>query len=156
MKRGFIVVVSVILIGLAGFWVVRSQKAARHQGGPIIDSMPELTWVRNELKLDDAQFEKVGALHRAYRPKCADMCRRLSLAHEKVETLAEAGNGMTPELEVAIKEHAQVHAECQRAMLEHLYQTAELLHPSQAARYLEIMVPEAIDSTHPASGAKED
>lgn len=154
MKRGLIVLVCVLLAGFAGFWLMRSQKAPRHHG-TIIDSMPELAWVKTDLKLTDAQFGKVSDLHAAYRPKCADMCRSLAEAHEAIEALAEKDRRMTPELEAAIRRHAAVHAACQQAMLEHLYQTAALLDPGQATRYLEVMVPEALESAHGKSGTPE-
>ena len=64
-----------------------------------------------------------------------------------LEILARSGRAISPELTAAIRDHARVHAECQQKMLEHLYQTADLLDDKQAARYLETMVPHALDST---------
>lgn len=153
MKRGLILVLAVLLAGFAGFSITRYQKvASQHGDGVLLDAMPELSWVKSELKLTDGQFEKVSALHVAYRPKCEEMCHSLSRAHRKVGELAAANGVMTPELEAAIREHAEVHAACQRAMLEHLYQTAALLEPAQGSRYLGIMIPQALDSANGAPG----
>jgi hypothetical protein len=98
------------------------------------------------LQLSDEQFAKATALHVAYRPVCEEMCDRIARAHASLESLARGGRGITPELAEAIRHHARVHAECQQKMLEHLYQTADLLDERQAARFLESMVPHALDS----------
>lgn len=148
MKKGLLILLVALVAGAIAFWVTRShrQSAAVHSE-VLLDSMPELAWLRTELKLSDDQFAKAGELHAAYRPTCARMCRNIAEAHAKLEPLARGGRGMSPELEAAIRHHARVHAECQKAMLEHLYETAALLDDKQAARYLETMVPHALDSS---------
>ena len=145
MKRGFAILVLALAAGIVAYCVTRSQQQPLRQE-VLLDSMPELAWLRSELKLSDTQFAKACELHAAYRPKCAAMCQRIAEAQAKLEALASGGRGMSPELEAAIGEHARVHAECQQRMLEHLYQTAALFDEKQAARYLETMVPHALDS----------
>lgn len=146
MKKGLLILGLALLAGIATFCVTRMHRQAAPDG-VLLDSMPELSWLRTGLQLTDDQFAKAGQLHAAYRPVCAEMCHNIAMAHEKLETLARSGRGMTPELDAAIREHARVHAECQRRMLEHLYQTAALFDDRQAARFLETMVPHALDST---------
>ena len=145
MKKGLLFLVLALVAGIAAFCIARSHRQAVHSG-VLLDTMPELAWLRTELKLSDDQFAKASDLHVAYRPVCATMCRHIAEAHEKLETLARGGRGMTPELDAAIRDHARVHAECQRKMLEHLYQTAGMFDDKQAARYLETMIPHALDS----------
>lgn len=152
MKRGIFFLVLALAAGVAAFCVTRSHHQSDHQE-LLLDNMPELAWLRSELRLSDDQFAKASELHAAYRPTCATMCRNIAEAHEKLETLARSGRGLTPELDAAIRDHARVHAECQRKMLEHLYQTANLLDDKQAVRYLETMVPHALDSTTTGSRA---
>ncbi len=151
MKKGSLILAIALLAGVIAFCVVRSQKMAR-TGGNLLDSMPELTWVRTDLKLTDTQFAKVSELHAAYRPKCMEMCRRISEAHQKMEAVSRMDRKLTPELEAAIRQHAGIHAECQQAMLKHLYETAAVLDANQASRYLETMVPYALDFTLSESG----
>lgn len=152
MRKGLLFLVLALVAGLAAYCFTRMhQQSVRRE--VLLDAMPELAWLRSELKLTDAQFAKASALHVAYRPICATMCRNIAEAHEKLETLARRGRGMTPELEAAIRDHARVHAECQRNMLAHLYQTSGLLDAEQAARYLETMVPHALDSNTTGSTA---
>ncbi len=146
MKRGLWILLVALIIGIGAYYVTRSQQQSPDDGA-LLDSMPELGWLRDELKLNDAQFSKAGELHVAYRPQCVEMCRRISEAHAKVEAIARSSRGINPELELAIREHARVHAECQEKMLAHLYQTAELMDEDQAARYLEMVLPSALGST---------
>ncbi|MES2437506.1 MAG: periplasmic heavy metal sensor [Verrucomicrobiota bacterium] len=151
MKKGLFILAVALLAGVMAFYLMRSHKIAQSQG-PLVDSMPELAWVRTELKLTDEQFAKVSQLHAAYRPKCVEMCRRISDAHEKIEGFARKDRKVSPELDDAIHEHARIHVECQQAMLKHIYETAAALDENQAARYLETMLPYALDFTHSESG----
>lgn len=151
MKRSIVILLIAIVAGAAAFCLIRSQKLADRQH-LLLDSMPELTWVKSELKLSDGQFSKVSDLHAAYRPKCMEMCRRIAAAHEKVEDLIRENPAVTPALEKAIQEHAATHAECQQAMLRHIFQTAGAMDRDQAARYLKEVVPFALDFSHSEPG----
>lgn len=150
MKKGLLMLVLAIAAGAAAFYLTRSHQQSEHKA-VLLDSMPELVWLRDELKLSDDQFAKASELHVAYRPKCEEMCRSISEAHAKLESVARKSRGISPELTEAIRNHARVHAECQQKMLEHLYQTAGVLDDKQAARYLETMVPHALNSKTRAS-----
>ncbi|MBX3743544.1 MAG: periplasmic heavy metal sensor [Akkermansiaceae bacterium] len=154
MKRGLTVALAIMLVGLLGFGISRSRKEYR-MSGILVDTLPELVWLKSELSLTDEQLRRATDLHRAYRPKCEEMCHKLSAAHETVERLSRGGVGMTGELKAAIEEHAAVHAECQEAMLEHLYETAGLFGPEKAREYLNIMIPHALDSAHGVSDVDE-
>ncbi|MES2474452.1 MAG: periplasmic heavy metal sensor [Verrucomicrobiota bacterium] len=132
--------------GALAFGLMRShQRSVRDE--VLLDAMPELSWMKTDLKLDDAQLAAVTKLHLAYRPKCAELCRRISAAHDQVEKLSRSSRGMNDELHAAIREHATTHAECQQAMLEHIYQTAALLGPDQSTRYIEAVLPIALEIT---------
>jgi len=150
MKKGILILVLALMAGIAAFWFTRSHQQAAG-GDALLDGIPELAWLRGELDLTDEQFDKAIELHIAYRPLCVEMCRRIADTHAKVEALARESREMSPELEQATLEHARVHAECQRKMLTHLYETAALMNERQAARYLEIVLPSALNP--PASPA---
>jgi hypothetical protein len=147
MKKGLLILMLALVAGVAAFVVARSHRQSAHNK-ILLDSIPELAWLRTELKLSEAQFRQASELHTAYRPICAEMCRNITEAHARLESLAQTGRGITPELAAAIQHHAHVHAECQEKMLEHLYQTAALLDDKQATRYLEAMIPHALDSSN--------
>lgn len=147
MKKPFLIILLLLLAGAAAFCLTHSFRTAEPKAA-LLNKMPELAWVRSELKLTDEQFAKVSELHAAYRPKCEEMCRRILEAHRKLDSLAAKDSVVTEEMRAAIREHANIHAECQEAMLKHLYQTADLLDSQQAAKYLETMLPYALDFSH--------
>ena len=145
MKKGLLIVLLALTVGVAAFFITRSYTQTG-RSGVLLDSMPELAWLRRDLDLDDAEFAAASELHAAYRPVCVEMCAHISEAHAKLERLAKSSHGMNPELAEAIREHARVHAECQQRMIEHLYRTAALFDEKQADEYLRMMIPAALDS----------
>ncbi len=146
MKKAALILIAAVLAGALAFYLMRSHQIAKHQGA-LLDSMPELAWVRTELKLSDEQFAEVSKLHSDYRPRCVEMCGKIATAHGRMVALAGRGREISPELETAIREYAATRAECQQAMLKHIYQTAGVLDKDQAARYLETTLPYALDTT---------
>lgn len=151
MKKGLLILLVALLAGFTAFVISRSHRQSA--GGPVLlDSMPELAWLRGELGLSDRQFAKAGELHAAYRPQCEEMCRRIAESHARLASLAGKERRMTPELIEAIRDHARVHAECQEKMLEHLYQTAALMDENQALRYLQAVLPSALDAPSSETG----
>ncbi len=145
MKKGLLILAAAMMAGILAFFLSRGQPSP-DPGTVLLDSLPELAWLRTDLKLTDAQYAKVGELHRAYRPVCAEMCRRIAEGEAAVAKLARAQGGMNDELSQAIDNHGRVIAACKRSMLEHLYQTASLMNERQARRYLEVTLPLALDS----------
>jgi hypothetical protein len=99
-------------------------------------SHPEVAWLKDEYHLTDAQFAEVAKLHDGYRPKCAEMCRRIDEQNVKVQQLLAATNVVTPEIKEALAEAARLRAECQTAMLQHYYDTSRQMPVRQAERYL--------------------
>jgi hypothetical protein len=138
---------------MTAFCVMRwHEGGAQQQGGIALDAMAELEWLRTELHLTDGQFAKVRDLHADYRPKCVEMCNRISEAQAKTRVLAVANRVITPEYQAALQNYANVRVECQKAMLNHLYETAATLKEDQATRFLEAMLPIALDFSHIDSG----
>ncbi|SKA85226.1 Heavy-metal resistance [Prosthecobacter debontii] len=158
MKRGFLILLTALLVGIVGYFVTRQpcceasgEGMATHDGGSLL---PELKWLHHELKLTDEQFAKVKERHLAYRPTCEALCMKVAASQKKVQTLAQAGNIAAPELSAALEEQAAVRAECQKAMLKHLHETAAVMSPDQAKHYLDIMLPQIIgpDAGHSPGG----
>lgn len=151
MKRGLIMLVIALAAGTVAFCWMRAIKSHGHHE-VMMDSLPELAWIKSELEPDDAQFAKISELHAAYRPQCEAMCAHISAAQDKVDALIRKNPEITPELDLAIREHTQIRAECQRAMLQHLFQTAKVLDRDKADRYLKEVLPLAMDSNPSGSG----
>jgi len=95
-----------------------------------------LEWMKQEYHLSDAQFVRVIELHKAYWPKCGEMCGRIDDKNGKLQELLAATNVVTPEIKAALAEVAQVRIECQTAMLQHFYDVSQVMPPDQARRYL--------------------
>lgn len=148
MKRILLVLALALVAGLCAFAWMRSHRHAKATSGSLLESMPELAWLRAELDLSDSQFGKVSELHAAYLPECTAMCQRIAEAHERLDAASHGEVEVTPQLKSAIADHAGIHAECQERMLEHLYETARILDADQAERYLEVMLPYALDFSH--------
>ena len=158
MKKGILVLFAALFAGVAAFFAMRWHMAEEHHHGSrtMLDAMPELEWLKRDLHLTDDQFSKVSDLHALYRPKCAEMCRRIEEAHKQMDDLALSTKGMTPELQAALKAHADLHLECQEAMLQHLYRTAAALNQAQAQQYLKSMLPFALDFSHSEPTTRHD
>ena len=143
-RWGTIVVVLAVICGACAFWATRSHMTEKGHD-VMLDDLPELEWVKREFQLNDEQFAKVRELHIGYRPKCEEMCRRISEARDKLKATVQTHDTMSPVLGKAISDHARVKGECQRSMLMHLYETAAVLDDEQGRRYLEAMIPYTMD-----------
>ena len=153
MKRGIIILVTAVVVGLCMFLCARlmlsthsaqSAKAMPKENGSLL---PELPWLQNWLRLDEGQTQKVKALHLAYLPKCEDLCHRVHLSNEDVLALSARSTTVDAKLRAAIEERATLAMECQEALLEHVYQTAACLRPDQSKKYLDLMVPYTLGIT---------
>jgi Spy/CpxP family protein refolding chaperone len=152
MKRFLLLVLAALLAGIVAYTGVRFWPVAPARGGILLDEMNELSWLGKELALTDAQMRAVAKLHHDYRPKCEEMCHRIHEAESTLAAIAARSRTMTPELSEAIHKAARVRAECQEAMIGHLHQTAALLEPAQAEKYLAAMLPVALGTSSPESG----
>jgi hypothetical protein len=130
MKKGLLILALAIAAGILAFFLAHS-KSVTNTDPVFLDSMPELVWLRTDLKLSDEQ-----------------MCHRIEQSRASLAELAGAQDGMSEDLAKAIQMHGHVIAECKRSMLEHIYQTASLMDEQQARRYLEVTIPLALDSAH--------
>lgn len=149
MKRGIIILVAALVVGIASYVITRQQcccavgaTSSSHDGTSLL---PELEWLHDELKLTDEQFTKVQALHLAYKPTCEALCVKIAAAHRKVQSLADGGDITSAEFTAALQAQATVRVECQQAMLKHLHETAAVMSPEQARQYLAAMVPQVLN-----------
>jgi hypothetical protein len=124
-----------LAFGLA-FWLqTRNTQALVAEG-----SGGGLAWLRTEFGLTSEQFERVAALHEAYKPVCADLCRRVMEENGKLERMAMEERRLTEPLRQQVLATGQARDACRAAMLEHLYAVARELPPEAAERYLRMML----------------
>src|SRR5579862_5246336 len=76
------------------------------RSGQAMLAKPEggMEWLRHEFHLSEAQFERIKALHEAFKPRCGVMCAHIAAANEKLARALAANQGVTPEVETALKE----------------------------------------------------
>ena len=146
MKKPLVILILALIAGFAAFGITRKHCTTANSN-TLLDHLPELAWLKTELALSDAQFSKVAELHDSYRPVCEEMCRRIDDSRARLEAVALKSRSTDTELQKAIAEYERVRGECKMKMLEHLYQTAELMNEDQAERYLKAVLPAALGST---------
>ena len=97
---------------------------------------PELAWLKQEFHLSDAEFTRISQLHEQYLSGCAERCHRIDLRNEELAKLLAATNTVTPQIQQALAECAQLRAQCQAAMLQHFYEVSRTMPLEQGKRYL--------------------
>lgn len=138
MKRFWILLGLVALVGGASYALYYHRAMA----GVVVTpdgTDAELVWLKSEFALTPAQYEKVLALHHAYRPRCADHCTRYVAARRQLDDLLKQRSGWSPEAAAAIAEQARVQGECHASMLKYAYDVAACMFPEQGRRYLDMI-----------------
>ncbi len=135
MKRGFLVLLAVIVSGLGAALVTRHFL----QGAPSL-------WVCQEYGLSPEQAEKIESLQQHYGSRCGPFCDAMCEANGRLKTLALASGGVTPVLSEAVAETDRIRTQTRIAMLEHFYAVAAELPPERRREYLLKVLPLAIDS----------
>ncbi|MDD5260910.1 MAG: periplasmic heavy metal sensor [Methylacidiphilales bacterium] len=146
MNRKTGLVLLVVLLAVAGYvaaYFLRVQGACPYGH----DDPSGLAWMRKEFHVTDAQFGKIAALHKAYKPLCDERCRRARDAELELQQFIDANTGLTPELTAAFDRSCQVREECRRGMMEHIYAVSREMEPSQGRRFVEIMSRHMLFST---------
>lgn len=135
MKRAFLIIAVGLFLAVAAFCAVFYSNTAAHRE-VIASAAPELSWLKKEFNLGQAEFERISKLHAAYQPHCREMCKRIDEQNEKVRLLIAEASGMTPEIEKALAENARLRMECQTMMLKHFFEVSQQMPPEQGKRYL--------------------
>jgi hypothetical protein len=135
MKKGILILVlglfaGVVAYGCIYFACTSSARSLRYS------SKPELSWLKEEFQLSNAEFKRVTELHAAYLPQCAEMCQQIDAQDQRLKELLAATNQITPEIETAISESSRLRGECQRNMLKHFFDVSRTMPPEQGRRYL--------------------
>jgi len=154
MKKSLLILFGGLLVGLIAYTCIYLH-ATSAQRSMEQSTRPELAWLKHEYQLSDAQFAQVVQLHDAYHPKCAELCRRIDDQNAKVQKLLAATNTVTPEIQLALAEAAQLRVECESAMMQHFYEVSQAMPSDQGKRYLawvqsETLLPGQMIPTKPA------
>ncbi len=154
-KRAWFVVLGGLFLAVAVYACVFLAGTATQRSVDNSDK-PALAWLKQEYRLDDAQFTKLCEVHDAYRPTCMEMCRKIDAKNAQIEKLLAVTNVITPEIRKALAEAAEIRAECEAAMLEHFYKVAETMPPEQGKRYLAWVQQETLKPAQMMPGASRE
>lgn len=135
MNRSLVILIGALALGAAVF--AGSYFAARHATmACCIQADDDLSWLRTEFHLSDAEMARVRDLHEGYRPRCAEMCAKIAAKKSELEAALAQGTNVTPEIQVKLNELAALRALCQAQMLEHFVTVSQAMPPEQGKRYL--------------------
>jgi hypothetical protein len=154
MKRGLIILIVAVTLGVGMFFgsqqMLKPCDCVNMKQMPVENGslLPELQWLRLSLHLTDRQFEKVQALHVAYQPKCAELCKRVQHSDQSLMASTSLSRTVTADIVKLMHERAKLTQECQQAMLQHVYETAACMAPEQADRYLKMMLHHVLGTAH--------
>jgi hypothetical protein len=135
MKKPWFILVSGLVVAAAGygiFYLGGTQTGGAMEHG----TAPELKWVKSEFRLGDAEYTRVCQLHAAYVPQCRDMCQRIDQKNEQIQNLVLNSAGVTPAIEKALQDAAQLRLECQTMMLKYFFEVSKTMPSAEGKRYL--------------------
>ena len=135
MNRSLIIVLGAIALSAAVFAgsYFAGQRACV---ASMTRSADDLSWLRCEFHLNDADTARIRQLHDGYQPKCAEMCARIAAKQAEVQAALSTGTNVTAEAQKKLTELGELRAQCQVQMLQHFIAVSQAMPPEQGRRYL--------------------
>ena len=99
-------------------------------------SADDLSWLRDEFHLSDAEMARVRQLHEGYMPQCAKMCALIAAKNTEAQTALGGGTNVTAQAQRKLTELGELRAQCQAQMLRHFIEVSQAMPPEQGRRYL--------------------
>ena len=135
MNRSLVILLGALALGaaiFAGAYFAAQRTTVMCCTNPADD----LSWLRTEFHLGDAEMARIRKLHEGYLPKCEEMCAKI--AAKKVELDAVLGNStnVTTVVQAKLDELAALRSQCQAQMLQHFATVSQAMPPEQGRRYL--------------------
>jgi hypothetical protein len=135
MNRSLIILIGALALGATIF--AGSFFTARHTTVICCTrATDDLSWLRTEFHLSDAEMARVRELHEGYMPKCAEMCAKIAAKKSELDAALGNGTNMTAEAQLKLNEMAALRAQCQAQMLQHFVTVSQAMPPEQGRRYL--------------------
>ncbi|MDE3098394.1 MAG: hypothetical protein KGJ88_02880 [Verrucomicrobiota bacterium] len=134
MHRSFIVILGALGIGAAVF-------AASYFGSKRVAVMTmcpadDLSWLRTEYHLNDAEMAHIRQLDKDYLPQCAKMCALVAKRNAEVQAMLDGKANVTAEAKNQLIQLANLRAQCQAHMLQHFIAVSQVMPPEEGRRYL--------------------
>jgi hypothetical protein len=151
MKRVLVFIVCAGLAAGAAFMLTRWAGAEK--------SLPleeQLSWLKTEFRLSEAQVSAIQILHDDYVPVCRTHCEKIQQARKAVDLAAKRVEGGDAEkraeaVEAARAELRRVEAVCREATRAHLLRVAAVMEPAQAERFIDLVLPKLGGQKHDES-----
>ena len=135
MNRSLIIVLGALALGVvvfAGSYFVSQRACVMSMTNPADD----LSWLRDEFHLNDAEMAHIRQLHEGYKPQCAEMCARIAAKQQELAKTLANGTNVTADAQKKLTELGELRAQCQAQMLRHFIATSQAMPPEQGRRYL--------------------
>lgn len=135
MNRSLIILLGALALGAAVF---AGSYFGGHYAGLQCCSNPadDLSWLRDEFHLSDAEMSCIRQLHDSYLPQCGDMCVKIAEKKRELESALDSNTNVTAGAQVKLNELAALRAQCQGQMLEHFMEVSQAMPPAEGRRYL--------------------
>jgi hypothetical protein len=133
MNRSLVFLLGALALGAAIFTgaYFASQRAC-----VLTSSADDLSWLRTEFHLSDAEMARVRQLHEGYLPQCAEMCAKIAAKKMEVQTALAGGTNITADAQKQLVELGELRAQCQAQMLRHFIDVSQAMPLEQGRRYL--------------------
>jgi hypothetical protein len=102
----------------------------------LMRSADDLSWLRDEFHLGDAEMARVRQLHEGYMPQCAKMCALIAAKETEVQTALGTGTNVTAAAQQKLTELGELRAQCQAQMIQHFIAVSQAMPPEEGPRYL--------------------
>jgi hypothetical protein len=138
MNRSLVILLSTLVLGtavFAGAYFISQRTAVMCCSNPTDD----LSWLRNEFHLSDADMAHIRRLHEGYMPQCAEMCAKIAQKKSELEVALENNTNITADAKTKLVELGELRAQCQAQMLQHFVTVSQAMPPEQGQRYLDEM-----------------
>ena len=135
MRHPFVILLGALAVGAAvfgGAFFLTRQICVTQKTNPADD----LNWLCCEFQLNSNALAQVRQLHEGYMPKCAEMCARIAVKKQELETALTGSTNVSPVIESTLKELGELRAQCQLQMLQHFVEVSQAMPPEQGRRYL--------------------
>lgn len=133
MNRSLVILLGALALGATIF---AASYSASKRVCVLATSADDLSWLRTEFHLSDADMARVRQLHEGYKPKCAEMCMRIATKKSEVQAALGDGTNVTANARQKLIELGVLRVQCQAQMLQHFIAVSQAMPPEQGRRYL--------------------
>jgi small-conductance mechanosensitive channel len=135
MNRSLVILLGALALGaaiFAGSYFAAQRATVKCCTNPADD----LSWLRTEFHLNDAQMARIRELHEGYLPKCGEICMQIAAKKRELASLLGQQTNLTAEAQAKLNDIATLRALCQSNMLQHFVIVSQAMPPEQGRQYL--------------------